>query len=153
MDGFELLQHLRNHELTSHIPGILLTAKADIQSKLEGLQRGADAYLEKPFNKDELLIRIQKLLEMRKQLQQYYLKQSGVVHDVESPVDISGVMMDSKKEDAFVVKVREAVEANLTDTSFSVEKLCKLVFISHSQLHRKLDALTGCSPNPYGAFK
>ncbi|RYF89276.1 MAG: response regulator, partial [Chitinophagaceae bacterium] len=179
MDGFELLQHLRSHEYTSHIPVIMLTAKADIQSKLEGLQKGADVYLEKPFNKEELLLRIQKLLEMRKNLQQYYLKQAGIESvagpgfaqprfvsprtgteddkamvrgdtnhgGVEQPLVMP--VSDDKTEDAFVTKIREAVEANLTDTSFNVEKLCKLVFMSHSQLHRKLDALTGCSPNKF----
>ena len=72
MDGFELTAQLRSNELTSHIPVIMLTAKADMQSRIEGLQKGAVVYLEKPFNKEELLVRIRKLLEMRKHLQQYF---------------------------------------------------------------------------------
>ncbi len=76
-DGFEVCNTLKNDERTSHIPIIMLTAKADIQSKLEGLERGADAYLPKPFHKEELLLRIKKLLELRQKLQQHYLSLAG----------------------------------------------------------------------------
>ncbi len=77
VDGFELCRKLKADERTSHIPIIMLTAKAGIESKIEGLEHGADAYLEKPFNKNELLIRIKKLLELRVLLQQFYLKKAG----------------------------------------------------------------------------
>jgi signal transduction histidine kinase/DNA-binding response OmpR family regulator/ligand-binding sensor domain-containing protein len=151
VDGFELCKLLRSDEHTSHIPIIMLTAKADIESKLEGLSTGADAYLEKPFNKEELLIRINKLLELRKNLQQYYLKKAGLADVDQSPAIVEGAgnMANNKKEDEFVKKVREAVELHLADTDFSVEQLYKSVFMSHSQLHRKLDALTGYSPNKF----
>jgi YesN/AraC family two-component response regulator len=146
MDGFELCQKLRNNQTTSHIPVIMLTAKADMASKMEGLQRGADAYLEKPFNREELLLRIKKLLELRKTLHQYYLKQAGLT-DKSAPIPASPA--NDQAEDIFVRKVREAVEAHLSDYDFTVEQLCKYVFMSHSQLHRKLEALTGCSPNKF----
>ncbi|MBX2923968.1 MAG: helix-turn-helix domain-containing protein [Chitinophagaceae bacterium] len=150
VDGFELVNKLRRNENTSHIPVIMLTAKADISSKIEGLQQGADAYLEKPFNKEELLVRVNKLLEMRKNLQQYYLKKAGIQGDVPTqPVVIHDKKDDHTIENSFVKRVREAVEQNLTDADFTVEKLCRLVFMSHSQLHRKLEALTGCSPNKF----
>lgn len=150
VDGFELVNKLRHNETTSHIPIIMLTAKADMSSKIEGLQQGADAYLEKPFNKEELLVRIKKLLEMRKNLQQYYLKQAGIQGDaLVEPVIVPDRKNDHAIEDSFVKRVREAVEQNLTDANFTVEKLCKQVFMSHSQLHRKLEALTGCSPNKF----
>lgn len=147
MDGFELVSKLRHNETTSHIPVIMLTAKADIGSKIEGIQQGADAYLEKPFHKEELLIRIKKLLEMRKSLQQYYLTKADIPGSISTatPEKIIGTDI----ENSFVKKVREAVEQNLTDIDFTVEKLCRQVFLSHSQLHRKLDALTGCSPNKF----
>ena len=152
VDGFELCKLLRSDEHTSHIPIIMLTAKADIESKLEGLSTGADAYLEKPFNKEELSIRINKLLELRKNLQQYYLKKAGLADVAQSPAILAAtgeMMLNDKREDEFVKKVREAIELHLTETNFTVEQLCKLVFMSHSQLHRKLDALTGCSPNKF----
>jgi signal transduction histidine kinase/DNA-binding response OmpR family regulator/ligand-binding sensor domain-containing protein len=150
VDGFELCEQLRKDELTSHIPIIMLTAKADIESKLEGLNKGADAYLEKPFNKDELLIRVSKLLELRKNLQQTYLKKTGLITSTPlTPAITRTEEIVASKEDEFVKKVREVIERHLDDVDFTVEQLCKTIFMSHSQLHRKLDALTGCSPNKF----
>lgn len=151
VDGFELVAQLRDNEYTSHIPIIMLTAKADMRSKIEGLQKGADVYLEKPFNKEELLVRIEKLMEMRKKLQQYYLKKAGIIANGTQPVppDMVSEEIREKPEDAFIIKLREVVEQHLSNTDFTVEQLCKLVFMSHSQLHRKLDALTGYSPNKF----
>jgi signal transduction histidine kinase/DNA-binding response OmpR family regulator/ligand-binding sensor domain-containing protein len=150
VDGFEMCRKLRLDERTSHIPIIMLTAKADMQSKLEGLEKGADVYLEKPFHKEELLLRIKKLLELRKNLQQYYGRQIGITanSEISSKQEIE-IIVEEKAEHEFVKKVREIVEANFINYEFSVEQLCKLVFMSHSQLHRKLDALTGCSPNKF----
>jgi signal transduction histidine kinase/DNA-binding response OmpR family regulator/ligand-binding sensor domain-containing protein len=152
VDGFELCRQLRSDEHTSHIPIIMLTAKADIESKMEGLEKGADAYLEKPFHREELLIRIKKLLELRKNLQQFYLKKAGLTNNnaaTEITLQAEEQISENKIEDEFVKRVREAVETHLADTGFTVEQLCKIVFMSHSQLHRKLDALTGCSPNKF----
>ncbi len=152
VDGFELCSQLRSDEHTSHIPIIMLTAKADMESKIEGFEKGADAYLEKPFNRDELLIRIKKLLELRKNLQQFYLKKAGLNNNdaaIETALQPEELINKNKIEDEFVKRVREAIEIHLADTSFTVEQLCKIIFMSHSQLHRKLDALTGCSPNKF----
>ena len=112
----------------------------------------SDAYLEKPFHKEELLLRIRKLLELRKNLQQLYIKQAGLVvpqaDEVQttSPEPIAAIQ---KTEDDFVKKVTQVIEAHFTDEQFTVEQLCKQVYMSHSQLHRKLEALTGCSPNKF----
>ncbi|MBA2761148.1 MAG: response regulator [Segetibacter sp.] len=150
VDGFELCRRLRNDEHTSHIPIIMLTAKADIESKIEGLQQGCDVYLQKPFHEEELLVRIKKLLELRKNLQQYYLKKLGLNNYTSTDAVIPETKaVENKVEDVFVKKVREAIEANLADANFTVEQLCKLLFISHSQLHRKLEAVTGFSPNKF----
>jgi CheY-like chemotaxis protein/AraC-like DNA-binding protein len=164
-DGFEVCKTLKSDERTSHIPIIMLTAKADMDSRLDGLEQGADDYLTKPFNKKELLLRIRKLLELRRQLQQYYrftleasLLQDNA-HIVDNPLPPSGsILKDAKKggknpsiplvnslENAFVIKVRKAIEANLDSPDFDVEKLCRQLAMSHSQVHRKLSALTGLS--------
>jgi DNA-binding response OmpR family regulator len=151
IDGFEMCRKLRQDARTSHIPIIMLTAKADIQSRLQGLEQGADVYLEKPFYKEELLLRIKKLLELRKNLQQYYSTQIGIApHPGEGAAAETGTATAAEPaEHAFVKKVRELVEANFANYEFTVEQLCKLVFMSHSQLHRKLEAITGCSPNKF----
>lgn len=157
IDGFELCRMLRHDERTSHIPIIMLTAKADMLSKLEGLDKGADVYLEKPFHKEELLLRIRKLLELRKNLQHYYSRQMGIIaivdstakHEADLPAGRQEPVSAEKAEHEFVKKIREIVEANFSNNDFSVDQLCKMIFMSHSQLHRKLEALTGCAPNKF----
>ncbi|MCB0535827.1 MAG: response regulator, partial [Saprospiraceae bacterium] len=98
-DGFEVCKILKSDERSSHIPIILLTAKADIGSKLKGLERGADAYLPKPFYKEELLIRLRKLLELRQSLRQYYL---SLATGTEGSNPLPKTSAPERKEDAFV---------------------------------------------------
>lgn len=155
VDGFEMCRRLRKDEHTSHIPIVMLTARADIESRIEGLEQGADAYLEKPFHKEELLIRIKKLLELRTSLQQFYSKRAGI-----NATELSGnVQHEALVEtvspavnpaaDLFIQKLSAIVEEHINDEAFTVEQLCRKIFMSHSQLHRKLDALIGCSPNKF----
>lgn len=153
VDGYALTRLLRADERTSHIPIIMLTAKADIESKLEGIEHGVDAYLEKPFYREELLLRIKKLLEQRKLLQKAYIKMAGFSYPSSSetvdgqiaapPVEVP------VKENEFVKKVRQEIENNLSDEYFGVEELSKKILLSQSQLHRKLTAVTGHSPNHF----
>ncbi|MFN0014207.1 MAG: ATP-binding protein, partial [Saprospiraceae bacterium] len=145
-DGFEVCRTLRTDTRTSHIPIVMLTAKADMDSKLEGLEHGADVYLAKPFNKDELLLRIRKLLEMRKTLQQHYLAAAGLADGAIVLRDLPAI---PGEEDRFVRKVREIVDAHLNDSTFDVEQLCRAMAMSHSQLHRKLSALTGLAATKF----
>ena len=136
MNGYELCQTLKEDKRTSHIPIILLTAKADISSKLEGLKEGADAYLTKPFNEEELIIRLQKLTEIRRSLQERYRNFSyGSTLGV-PPNQI---------EDEFLLKVRELIENNISDSNYGIIQLCRALSLSRSQLFRKLKALTGKS--------
>lgn len=140
MDGYALCRQLRADERTSHIPIILLTAKADHRSKLDGLKCGADAYLAKPFDEEELYVRIQKLLESRRRLQQYFRA---------SLTGEKGCLEKLREAEAFppaspfLEKVREIIKAHISDSNFSVGQLCQEAGMSHSQLHRKLSALTG----------
>ena len=143
MDGFELCRRLKSDERTSHIPIIMLTAKADMDSKLEGLERGADVYLEKPFQKKELLVRIKNLLDLRHHMQQFYLKTVGLS---KQSVTSTLLPLPTTSEDAFVKKVREVVEANYSDVDFNVEHLSKAIYLSPSQLQRKLVAIIGYPP-------
>ena len=132
VDGFELCKLLRSDEHTSHIPIIMLTAKADIESKLEGLSTGADAYLEKPFNKEELSIRINKLLELRKNLQQYYLKKAGLADVAQSPAMLAAtgeMMLNDKKEDEFVKKVRETMRTTFDRNKFHCGAIVQIWFL------------------------
>jgi signal transduction histidine kinase/DNA-binding response OmpR family regulator/ligand-binding sensor domain-containing protein len=145
-DGYEVCRTLRKDERTSHIPIIMLTAKADVESKLEGLEYGADAYLAKPFHKKELLVRIRKLLELRVQLRRHYLTVAGLADGTTVRKDIPAV---PDMEDQFIIKIRKTVEAHIDDSNFDVERLCREMAMSHSQLHRKLTALTGFSATKF----
>ena len=143
MDGFEFCRKLKADERTSHIPIIILTARADLASKLEGIDIGADAYLEKPFYPEELLLRIRKLLELRRLLHHHYRKTAGLNGEITA--DATPVVEAPPAEDAFILRAREIVERHLANYDFNVEQFCREMLLSHSQLHRKLDALTGLS--------
>lgn len=149
MDGFELCKRLKTEELSSHIPIVLLTARADMESKLEGLEQGADVYLEKPFKKEELLAHIDNLLELRKKMHLHYQQLMGVPELKGSKIDPA--VTDPKEHD-FVKKVREIIEMHITDFNFNVDQLSRKVYLSQSQLKRKLNALAGISPNHFIRF-
>ncbi len=149
MDGFEFCQKLKSDKRTDHIPVIILTARADLDSKLEGLEIGANAYLPKPFEKKELLLNIRNLFGLRDKLRQHYQNIAGIGESEEFNADNS---VATKPEDEFVIKVREIIEVNIGDFDFNVEQLAKELHLSHSQFGRKLDALTGFSPNRFIRF-
>ena len=140
MDGMEMCQALKNDMLTSHIPIILLTAKADQASRIEGLRTGADAYLAKPFDKTELLVRIDKLIELRATLQDRY-------RDIRYLFELKNKPNDSDHpEDHFMKEVHRLIEAHLGEPGFDVPKLCKALGMSRTQCYQKFKALTGQSP-------
>ncbi|MBC7774040.1 MAG: helix-turn-helix domain-containing protein, partial [Phycisphaerae bacterium] len=138
-DGFEVVETLKNDERTSHIPIILLTAKADVQSRLTGLRRGADAYLSKPFHQEELLVTLENLLESRRKLQ---LKYQQHVLAAEAPT-----IPEADPEDSFLQKVRAIVEAHYPEEDFGLPQLCQKIGMSRSQLFRKMKALTDIAPS------
>jgi signal transduction histidine kinase/ligand-binding sensor domain-containing protein/DNA-binding response OmpR family regulator len=139
-DGFEVCKTLKLDEKTSHIPIILLTAKAGTENKIEGLETGADDYLTKPFDAKELLARVKNLIELRRKLRERFS-----VGQVLKPGEIAV----SSMEDAFLQRVKSSVEAHLGDEDFSVEELGKDVGMSRSQIHRKLTALTNLAPSDF----
>jgi signal transduction histidine kinase/DNA-binding response OmpR family regulator len=139
-DGYELCDYLKSHELTSHIPVVLLTAKADSTSRITGIKKGADAYLNKPFDETELKIQLGNLLNTRKALQAYY-SISG---------NSSGESETSKPvEDAFLTKLNAIIQDKMEDEDFGILQLCRAMQMSRTQLHRKITALTGKSTSIY----
>jgi signal transduction histidine kinase/ligand-binding sensor domain-containing protein/DNA-binding response OmpR family regulator len=133
-NGYEVTEHLKNDMRTSHIPIILLTAKSTQADRNVGLEKGADAYLHKPFDKGELQIRLRKLIELRSLLISKFksLEESDEKGD--------------ELENRFLYEVKQAVLENLDNSEFKVEDLENAVKLSKMQLYRKLKALTGMSP-------
>jgi DNA-binding response OmpR family regulator len=138
MDGLQLCEILKQDERTSHIPVILLTAKASIDSRLAGLKRGADEYLAKPFHREELLIRSRNLLDVRQRLRDRYSSLQPP-----APAEDESVRI----EDAFLLKVTGIVDEHLSESDFEIDELSRLVGMSRSQMFRKIKALTGQSPS------
>jgi signal transduction histidine kinase/ligand-binding sensor domain-containing protein/DNA-binding response OmpR family regulator len=140
MDGFELCKKLKTDWKTSHIPVILLTAKVAHQSKLEGLETGADDYLTKPFDFEELSVRIKNLIAQRKLLKEKFSK------DINANVDSITTNLFDKE---FIEKIYRIIESQLQNENFTSENLAKELFVSRSQLTRKLNAITGIGPGEF----
>lgn len=140
MDGFQLTDKLKKHPHTSHIPIILLTAKAAMENKLDGLTLGADDYLVKPFNSDELKVRIKNLIVLRQKLRDKFSKNIMV-----QPGEITVTSVDEK----FMLQAAKAVEENIENPDFNVEDLAAGLALSRQHLHRKLKALTGQSATQF----
>jgi YesN/AraC family two-component response regulator len=138
MDGITMTGKIKSDTRTSHIPLILLTAKTSDDSKLSGLGTGADDYLTKPFNKNELLLKVRNSIALRVKLREKIklelLKESPNV-EVQSA------------DEKFLLKVRDAILSRLSDEQLSVESLADEIGLSRSQLFRKISALTGASVN------
>jgi signal transduction histidine kinase/ligand-binding sensor domain-containing protein/DNA-binding response OmpR family regulator len=134
MDGFQLCSKIKSKEETSHIPVILLTVQSEGESKLKGIKSGADAYLPKPFNPEELMVRVQNLLKMRQKIRAKFRRQMLL-----EPRDESVKSLDEK----FLVRVKQEVEKKLSDWRLDADTLSRAVEISRMQLYRKLKGLTG----------
>jgi YesN/AraC family two-component response regulator len=129
MNGLEFCQRIKSGTATSHIPVILLTARALNHHQIEGFESGADAYITKPFSSELLLVRINNLLKSRMKLK-----------------DLFGHQETKTPEDPFLLKFRNYIEANLTDSDLNVETIGAELGLSRVQLYRKIKALTGQSP-------
>ncbi len=140
MDGYQLSKQLKTDERTSHIPVILLTAKAAREDKLEGLETGADDFLTKPFDPQELLIRISNLISQREKLKEKY-KSRFVFAEPKAEKELLS------SDDKFLRKASDFIEQHLSDSDLNVERFAQQMAMSQSQLYRKLKALTDLSPN------
>jgi DNA-binding response OmpR family regulator/two-component sensor histidine kinase len=140
MDGMEMCDFLKKDTRTNHIPIIMLTAKADRESKLEGLGTGADDYIIKPFDAEELQLRVKNLVEQRKKLREKYRKEflmDPIRHELPLP------------EDEFLARLMDCMKKHLEDPEFNVKQLSEELHLSHTQLYRKVRSLTDHTPNEY----
>jgi DNA-binding response OmpR family regulator len=139
-DGYELCRILKNHIETSHIPIILLTAKAAEENIIRGLETGADDYITKPFNTKILLMRIRNLIELRRQLQEKIQRRKMLL-----PAEISVSSID----ESFLKEFQDILEKNLSDPELNIDQLCKKLYMGRTTLFRKIEALTGQTPNQF----
>ena len=140
MDGIEMLGRLKQNPLTSHIPVVVLSARADVASRINGLERGADAYLAKPFSNDELQAQLRALITQRKRMQERY---ASVGHlDLQEERDFH-------IEDAFMRKVREIMLAHLANENLDIQYICDQMSMSRTQLYRKFRSLTNRTVTEY----
>ncbi|WP_044260764.1 hybrid sensor histidine kinase/response regulator transcription factor, partial [Prevotella conceptionensis] len=142
VDGLEVCRRIRANEVTSHIPIIVVTAKITETDRVKGLEAGADAYLAKPFNRDELRMRVEKLLEQRRLLREKYAKLEETDKEDEQP--------QSEADRKFINKVTDTVYMLLNaGGEIDVTAVAEKMGMTYSQFYRKLSALTGCTPMGY----
>lgn len=144
MDGFELCRRVKADLQYSHIPVLLLTAKTDVASKVEGLGTGADIYVEKPFSLEYLRASISALLSNRELVRRHFL---------ESPFAKSETLTYSKADENFMCKLDQYIMQHLEQAELSVKEMAEEMCMSSSNLFRKLKAITGKSPNEYLRIK
>ncbi|WP_338877214.1 ATP-binding protein [Spirosoma sp. SC4-14] len=140
MDGYTLCSNLKNDVRTSHIPVILLTAKASVDSRIEGLSMGADDYITKPFNVQELQLRVRNLLDHQRQLREWAQKNTT------NPEPVSDTPAQA---DPLLDKLYQLIELHLDEAAFGTEELIQESGLSRMNLHRKLKALTGTSTGEF----
>lgn len=140
MDGFELCRKIKTDIECCHIPVVLLTAKNDLNSKIKGLETGADAYIEKPFSFKYLTTQLNSLLENRKREKEAFIKK---------PYVTSQSIGLCKADEELINKIIAIIDENITDSNFGVERLSEIANMSRSSLHRKLKALSGTSPTDF----
>ena len=140
MDGLKLCEKIKTTELTSHVPVILLTAKADRESRLTGLETGADDYLPKPFDADELKLIVRNHIDARNKMKEKFSREITL-----EPQDIAISSFDER----FIKKVLEIIEQHMDDEKFSIEELSRGVGYSNMHLYRKIKALSGQTPSQF----
>lgn len=152
-DGFEVCETLKLDERTSHIPIVLLTARAGVEDRIAGLRHGADAYLAKPFHPEELQVVLSNLLDLRRKLQARYAEYG--MRSTENGVQGASFPAQERQhtapdqEDLFLQKLRSAVEERLSQADLPVEELSRMLGMSYPVVHRKVTALTGRSLTLY----
>lgn len=146
MDGVELLQSIRSNNQTSHIPFILLTAKTDIESKLSGLDYGADDYITKPFSVKYLRARIDNIIGQRKRLYESY--SIGQQPTSPTPQENKPLVEHqiTQQDELFIRRVKEITEKNIDNSDFLIDNLVAELAMSRTVFFKKLKSLTGLAP-------
>jgi DNA-binding response OmpR family regulator len=144
VDGFELCRTLRESPETDFLPIVLLTAQTGSEQRIEGLERGADDYLTKPFTMRELEARVDNLIALRRRLRERFTR--GAAEPPRAPAAELPAGLDPDDQ-ALVDRIQSAIEANLADPDFGVEELAKAVFQDRSHLFRRTRQLLGVSPS------
>lgn len=139
-NGFQVCEAIKKDEKTSHIPIIMLTARAALDDKIEGLETGADAYLGKPFNAKELRVQIKNLIDNRLNLRERYRKEMITTPSVTEATSV---------EEQFLIRLKELMQEELSNEKLSVEDMAGRLAMSRTQLHRKIKALTGQSTGEF----
>ncbi len=142
MDGFTMLRMIKSNLNISDVPVIMLTSKADVGNRLEGLERGADAFLAKPFDMEELHVTIENLIHNRQRLKGKYSGAQQQTDKVEMP-EVKG------NDELLMERIMKAINKNLGDSDFNVDMLTQEVGISRAQLHRKMKEMTGISTSEF----
>jgi signal transduction histidine kinase/ligand-binding sensor domain-containing protein/DNA-binding response OmpR family regulator len=138
MDGITLLKRMKTEIDYSHIPVILLTAKKTVQSRLEGLESGADAYIDKPFSVDILLAQITNLLNNRENIRNYYFN---------SPIANLKSMAHTRADETFLESLNDIITRNISNTNLDVEMIAEQMNLSRPTLYRKIKAISDLTPN------
>lgn len=144
-DGFDLCHTLKTDERTSHIPIALLTARAGVRDRISGLQQGADAYLVKPFEREELRVVLHNLLQSRRLLQLHYSRLALATTPPPLPATSQPLSLDDK----FLHRLRSVIDERLSDSDLSIDGICQQLKMSRTTLHQKMMALTGMPVNRY----
>lgn len=138
MDGYELCQRIKSDLAHSHIPIILLTAKNTLKSKIEGLEQGADAYIEKPFSPEHLQAQIGSLLANRNKIRAYFAS---------SPLAHINSMAHTKADELFLEELNALIHEHMGEVGFDVEHLAEKMHMSRPTLYRKIKAISDLTPN------
>ncbi|HTG55173.1 MAG TPA: response regulator [Niabella sp.] len=138
MDGIELCEKIKSSFELSHIPVILLTAKNTLQAKIEGLNTGADAYIEKPFSPEHLAAQVFSLLNNRNKIKDYF---------AQSPLAHIKSMAHSKMDEEFLEKMNNFIVEHISDTDLDVDHLAMAMNMSRATFYRKVKSISNLSPN------
>lgn len=141
MDGLDMMRRIKEDQKTDHIPVVMLTAKTELESRLLGIATGADHYLGKPFDMNELEIRIKSLLDQRARVREHYK-----LEFLTNPLSADNI---KSADDVFLNKLTTILKENSADNNFSVDQFAREMAMSRVQLHRKLKAKIGCSASEF----